>query len=85
MRTTVTLDPDVEALIKRAVRKRGEPFKKVLNGAIRRGLRAPVPANQAFRQKTHDLGPARVDLTKALSLSAEFDDQASLNKLARGR
>lgn len=85
MRTTVTLDPDVETLIKRAVRNRGEPFKQILNNAIRRGLRKPTPANQSFKQTTHDLGPARVDLTKALSMSMEFDDQVSLNKLARGR
>ena len=39
MRTTVTLDPDVESLLRREVRRRGEPFKQVLNNAIRSGLR----------------------------------------------
>ena len=38
--TTVTLDPDVESLLRREVRRRGEPFKQVLNNAICAGLRA---------------------------------------------
>jgi hypothetical protein len=38
MRTTVTLDPDVESLLRKAMRERGEPFKQVLNTAIRAGF-----------------------------------------------
>lgn len=86
MRTTVTLDPDVEILIKRTVRERGDSFKQVLNNAIRNGLRKPAgAARKSYKQTTHDLGPARVDLTKALSLAMELDDPVSLNKLAAGR
>lgn len=45
MRTTVTLDPDVAARLHDRARRTGEPFKVVLNDAIRRGLagRAPAP------------------------------------------
>ena len=67
MRTTVTLDPDVEKLLRRAVRERGQSFKKVLNSAIRHGLtHKPKPVR--FRQKTFRMGPAApgVNLTKAL-------------------
>jgi hypothetical protein len=32
-----------------------------------------------------DLGPARVDLTKALQLSAELEDDAIARRLAEGR
>lgn len=39
MRTTVTLDPDVERLLKEAVHRTRTNFKQVLNDAIRRGLR----------------------------------------------
>jgi hypothetical protein len=39
MRTTVTLDPDVERLLKAAAREKGAPFKQVLNDAVREGLR----------------------------------------------
>ena len=38
MRTTVTLDPDSERLIREAVAARGQSFKRVLNEAIRAGL-----------------------------------------------
>jgi len=39
MRTTVSIDPDVLVLLRKAMRERGEPFKQVLNAALRQGLR----------------------------------------------
>jgi len=48
MRTTVTLDPDVEALLREAVRERGEPFKQVLNAAVRAGLEAAGANRQSL-------------------------------------
>ncbi|MEI6256189.1 MAG: antitoxin [Planctomycetota bacterium] len=44
MRTTVTLDPDTERLIKAEVARRHLSFKRVLNDAIRRGLSGPTAA-----------------------------------------
>jgi hypothetical protein len=38
MRTTVTLDPDTEELVRKQVRRQRGSFKKVLNDAIRMGL-----------------------------------------------
>ena len=38
MRTTVTLDPETEHLVREAMRQRGQSFKEVLNRAIVRGL-----------------------------------------------
>ncbi|TAK84462.1 MAG: antitoxin [Betaproteobacteria bacterium] len=75
MRTTVTIDPDVQVLLRKAMRERGEPFKKVLNAALRAGLGAGARApGRRFRQRTFDLGKPLVDLTKALALAAELDD-----------
>jgi len=34
----VTLDPDAERLLRKAIAERGHSFKRVLNDAIRRGL-----------------------------------------------
>lgn len=86
MRTTVTLDADVETLLRKAIRQRGKPFKQVLNDAVRTGLRASPPgAHKPFRQPTFDLGPPRVDLDQALTLAQELEDQASLTKLIAGR
>ena len=38
MRTTVTLDPETERLLREAMRQRGQSFKEVLNGAVVKGL-----------------------------------------------
>jgi hypothetical protein len=59
VRTTVTLDRDVEALLRKAMRARGEKFKQILNEAIRDGLRAEKSGCTArrFRQRTFRLGP----------------------------
>jgi hypothetical protein len=74
MRTTVTLDPDVESMLRKEVRRRGEPFKQVLNNAIRAGLRNMKRRDEAFEPLTFDMGKPRVDLTKAASLAAELED-----------
>ena len=38
MRTTVTLDPEAERLLKDAMRRHGQSFKQTLNQAVIRGL-----------------------------------------------
>jgi hypothetical protein len=76
MRTTVTLDPDVQALLKEAAHRSGKPFKATLNDAVRAGLRphreaqAAVPAWPVF-----DMGQPLVDLTKAMPLADQLDNQ----------
>jgi hypothetical protein len=86
MRTTVTLDPDVEALLRKAMRERGEPFKQVLNAAIRDGLSGPRRrAVKRFKQPTFNMGEPLVDLTKALSLAAELEDAEAIAKMQHRR
>lgn len=84
MRTTVTLDPDVEALIRVAMQARGLSFKQALNEAVRAGL-APRPKRR-FRQRTFTLGARPgVDYTKALALAASLEDEEIARKLALGK
>jgi hypothetical protein len=85
MRTTVTLDPDTEALIRKAMRERGLTFKQALNEAIRAGL-APETPTAAFRTPTFSMGfnPA-VPLDKALRLAAELEDEELLRRLTTHR
>lgn len=67
------------------MRARGEPFKKVLNAAIRDGLRAGsarAPARK-FRQRTFKPGKSLVDLTKALSLASELEDAETVSRMQR--
>ena len=76
MRTTITLEPDVEALLKKAMRERGLTFKDAVNQAVRAGLTKPVENVPPFKQRTFHMGVPKVDLTKALALADELDDIA---------
>ena len=84
MRTTVTLDPDVEGLLRTAMRERGLSFKEALNGAIRAGAkRAPAAARRRFSQKTFSLGAEQnFRWDKALSVAASMEDEELSRKLA---
>lgn len=84
MRTTVTLDPDARVLIERAMRERGLTFKEAVNEAIRAGFGAGEAPQQGFTTP-HDLGPARLDVTKALSLAGSLEDEEIARRVATGR
>ena len=64
MRTTVTLDPDVYALVRKLMRERDLTFKEAVNQAIRGGL-SSKPRRRSFQTPTFDIGPALVPLDKA--------------------
>ena len=84
MRTTVTLDPDTRLLIERLMRERGLSFKRAVNEAIRAGL-AP-PSQPELRVTTpRTLGPARIDLTKALRLAGELENEELARRFTEGR
>ena len=76
MRTTITLEPDVEALLKKAMHERGITFKDAVNQAVRAGLTKPVEDIPPFKQRAFHMGKPLVDLTKALALADELDDIA---------
>jgi hypothetical protein len=84
MRTTVTLDPDTRALVERAMRDRGLSFKDAVNDAIRAGL-GPRDPQRASYTTPRTLGPARVDLTKALRVAEDLEDDTLARRLAEGR
>ena len=58
MRTTLSLDDDVAALLERVRKGKDLPLKQVVNDALREGLvRLSEPAKRpAFRTQTADLG-----------------------------
>ena len=84
MRTTVTLEPDADAIVRRLMRERGLTFKEALNDAIRAGVPGPG-RRQAFRTPTFDMGQPTVPLDKALRLAGEIEDEELLRKLAARR
>jgi hypothetical protein len=85
MRTTVTLDPDVETMLRREMRRSGAAFKQVLNDAVRAGLRSRAGKAEPYTPLTFDMGKPRVDLTKAALLAAELEDEEIIARYRRSR
>jgi hypothetical protein len=83
MRTTVTLDPDVEAKLKATMRERGISFKAALNDAVRAGLDRSSVA-RPFKVKTAPLG-IRINIDKALTIAGEMEDEEVLRKIEEGK
>jgi hypothetical protein len=83
VRTTVTLDPDTEALVRRRMAERKVSFKQALNDAIRDGARGTRP-RAPFRTATVPMGEPAVNLDKALTLAGELEDEALALKLRLG-
>ncbi|WP_321475249.1 hypothetical protein [uncultured Paludibaculum sp.] len=83
MRTTVTLDPDVERLIRDAMRERSISFKQALNEAARLGLRGTASKpSRKFTQKTFRMGQTqefRCDKALATADALEDEEPTSLN------
>ena len=84
MRTTVTLDPDAAALIQKAMRERGLSFKEAVNEAIRRGA-GGGESSGPVGFPTHDMGEPLVDVTKALRLAGQLEDDELARRLSQGR
>jgi hypothetical protein len=87
VRTTVTLDPDVERLIKNSMRERGISFKEALNQSARAGLlRNRHSTTKRFAQKTYPLGASQeFRWDKALAVAAAMEDEELSRKLVLRR
>jgi hypothetical protein len=75
----VTLDLDTDAYVRRLMRERGLTFKEAVNEAIRAG--AGRRRRRTGYTIARPLGPAKVDLTKALALAGQLEDEALARKL----
>jgi hypothetical protein len=60
MRTTIDLADDVAAAVEKARRERGLGLSEAINDLVRVGL-LPREPRPPFRQKTYDMGEARID------------------------
>lgn len=83
MRTTVTIDPDTEALLREEVRRSGLSFKEVLNRSIRQSLLRPdlaaVPSEPLFKHPF----PSELQAANFNHLADVLDDEKTLDELAR--
>ena len=88
MRTTVRLDDELIEQLKARARKENVSLTRALNRALRDGLRvqgAVKPRRQPYRERPVAMGPAKVDLTKALALAAAWEDEEIVRKLSLGK
>lgn len=80
MRTTLSLDDDVAALLERLRKEREESFKDLVNEALRRGLRqmsARRPKRQPFRTRAVDLGRCRLaSVDNVTEVLAALEDES---------
>ena len=77
MRTTLTLDDDVAALIDRERRRSGESMREVVNRLIRRAAR-DQQTPRAAPELPVVKGRPLVDLTDVSALLAELEDADAL-------
>lgn len=84
MRTTVTLDPDVAALVKRAMAERAIGFKEAVNDGLRAGL-GGARTRVDFVFPSFDMGTPSVDLTQANRVAESLEDEAMAHRLSEGR
>jgi predicted transcriptional regulator len=81
-RTTVTLDPDVKEQLKAVARKRNVSFKVALNDTVRAGLAEGRGGRRRFVVDARPMGvKPGVNLTKALQLAADLEDEEIMRKL----
>jgi hypothetical protein len=85
VRTTVTLDDDVEALVRKVMRERGVSFKHALNDAVRAGLRGRSPRSRVSWTTPSAMGRPSVSLERALQLASELEDEELLRKMRQGK
>jgi hypothetical protein len=82
VRTTVDLDPDIDARLRALARERGVPLRVVLNDALRAGLRPASGGAPPYVLPSRRLGlRPGTNVDKALSLAGELEDEEILRKL----
>jgi hypothetical protein len=82
VRTTVTLDEDVEAKLRQVARERGVSFKAALNESVRAGLGGEGRSARAYRMPSRRMGVRKgVDLDHTGRLLGELEDAEIVRKL----
>ena len=81
MRTTLTIEPDVESLLAQEVQRSRKPLKQVVNEALRRGLTRTQAKPHKLLLKVHDsrLRPG-YDPASFNGLADELEDTETLRK-----
>ena len=81
MRTTVTLEPDTEVLLRGEVARTGASFKEVLNQAVRRAL-GPGTRKVCVQPVFPAAFPATLDGQSFNRLADAWDDDTTIAELS---
>lgn len=83
MRTTLTIDDQLAAELKRVAHESGKSFKQVVNDALRAGLQPAGAVSVRYRLKPASMGKPKpgFNLNKALALADSLEDDALVQKL----
>ncbi|GIW93961.1 MAG: hypothetical protein KatS3mg110_2002 [Pirellulaceae bacterium] len=84
MRTTVRVDDDAMAELKRRAQAENSSLTRLVKQLLRLGREASPQTRRKrrFRQTTYAVGRPRMDLTKATALAAALEHEEILPKLA---
>lgn len=77
MRTTVTLDPDVERYVREACHTRKKSFKRVLNEALRESLKPATSEYSLLPPRPMGIAPG-IDPRRLSELADELEADAYL-------
>lgn len=83
MRTTVTIDPDTEHLLREEAARTGSSFKEVLNGAIRQALSKPTSGQIRVEPVFPAPFPSEFSGMSMNRLADLLDDEDNLRELSR--
>ena len=86
MRTTVRIDQELMDALKERSRNERVSLTRLLNEVLRAGIDASAgkrKPRRKHREETHDMGPARFPLDKALAMAAALEDEEILRKLTQ--
>ena len=86
MRTTLTIDPDVEELLRRDIRRTGRSMKSVVNDALRAGLgvESESPGAPRYKAESYAFGfKPDVDVDRLNRLVDEMEVEEIVLRLKR--
>ena len=85
MRTTIRLDDDLERELRSVAVAEGTTFGRLVNRLLRLGLKTRSSGSgvrRRFKEKPARMGPPAVDLTRALELAGQLEDEETLRELS---
>jgi predicted transcriptional regulator len=83
MRTTLTIDDDLHALLEQIARRERRSMREVLNDALRRALVIQRPAEPFRVEVQHSALQPGIDPHRLNQLADELDDEALVERLRR--